>query len=83
MANKGGIPPVHPGEILREEFGVNEYQIETLEKEALKIFQRFKRLIREEETIDIELAEYLSDIIGNSVNFWLNLQENYNAIQNS
>ncbi|MFG1247633.1 HigA family addiction module antitoxin [Xanthobacter flavus] len=69
------LPPVHPGEILREEFlaplGLTAYALAA----ELKVPRtRIERLEREETSVTADTALRLARYFGTSAEFWLNLQ---------
>lgn len=68
-------PPVHPGEILREEFlvpyGLTPYALAKMIKVPRT---RVERLAREEAPVTTDTALRLGKVFGTSPNFWLNLQ---------
>lgn len=72
------IPPVHPGEMLLEEFlkplGMSPYA-------AAKVLRvprtRVERLVREETPITPDTALRLERAFGMSAEFWLNLQSRF------
>ena len=67
--------PIHPGEILREEF-IPDYDI-TVTGLATAIGvsrQTVNELLRERRAVSPEMALRLSRLFGNSPEFWLNLQ---------
>lgn len=71
-------PPIHPGEILREEFltplGVRPY---TLAKKLGTSRARIERLVREQVPVTVDTALRLSRCLGTTPEFWLNLQTSY------
>lgn len=70
--------PVHPGEILKHEF-LAEMGI-SAGKLASHIHvprTRIERLVKEETALTIDTAQRLSKAFGTSVEFWMNLQLNY------
>src|SRR5947209_6628526 len=71
-------PPVHPGEILREEFlsplGISQYR---LAKETSVPPRRINEIVRGIRTISADTALRLSRYFGTSERFWLNLQARY------
>lgn len=67
--------PVHPGEILREEFMADYGLTVSAMASALGISrQSINELIRERRAISPEMALRLAKFFGNSADFWLNLQ---------
>lgn len=69
--------PVHPGEILREDF-LPEYELSvTTLAEALGVSrQSVNELLRERRAVSPEMALRLGKLFGTSPEFWLNLQRN-------
>ena len=72
------LPPVHPGEILREEFlrpmGLTAYAV----AKAIGVPRtRVERLAREDTPLTADTALRLSRYFGNSAGFWMGLQAQY------
>ncbi len=61
-----GLPPIHPGEYIRE-------ALEDLGVSAMRI----SHLAREERPVTAELALRLGLAFGQSPQYWLNLQADY------
>jgi addiction module HigA family antidote len=72
------LPPSHPGEILREMF-INEHNLTITEvAEGLGIARgNLSAIVNERAGISPELAVKLSEAFGNTAQFWINLQKNY------
>jgi len=72
------LPPVHPGEVLREEFlkplGITQTQ---LAKELGVSFRAINELINEKRAFSPEMAIKLSKQFKTSPQFWLGLQMDY------
>lgn len=70
--------PVHPGEILRHEF-LEEMGISAgkLARHIRVPRTRIERLVKEETAVTVDTARRLSRALGTSVEFWLNLQMNF------
>jgi antitoxin HigA-1 len=72
------FPPVHPGEILLEEFlkpmGISQYR---LAKDINVPSRRINEIVRGERAISADTALRLSRFFGVSENFWMNLQARY------
>jgi addiction module HigA family antidote len=70
--------PVHPGEILLEEFlsplGVSQYR---LAKETSVPPRRINEIVRGSRAITADTALRLARYFGTSERFWLNLQSRY------
>jgi addiction module HigA family antidote len=71
-------PPVHPGEILREEFlsplGISQYR---LAKETSVPPRRINEIVRGLRSISADTSLRLARYFGLSERFWLNLQARY------
>jgi antitoxin HigA-1 len=72
------LPPLHAGEVLREEFlaplKLSPYGI----AKALGVPRtRIERLIREETALTADTALRLSRYFGTTAEFWMNLQTGY------
>jgi antitoxin HigA-1 len=67
--------PVHPGEVLREEFlePMGLTQVE-LAKHLDIPFQRVNMIVNEKRAITPDSALRLSRLFGTTVDFWMNLQ---------
>jgi addiction module HigA family antidote len=67
--------PVHPGEVLREDF-MPDYDLTVSGlASALGVSrQSVNELLRERRAVSPEMALRLSRLFGNSADFWLNLQ---------
>src|SRR5918911_5448654 len=77
MARKK-IAPIHPGEILREEFlaplGISQYR---LAKDTSVPPRRINEIVRGSRAISADTALRLARYFGTSERFWLNLQVRY------
>jgi addiction module HigA family antidote len=72
------LPPVHPGEILLEEFlepmGISQYR---LAKDLSVPPRRINEIVHGKRSITADTALRLSRYFGTSDRFWLNLQTGY------
>jgi len=72
------MPPVHPGEILQEEFliplRVSQYQ---LAKAVDVPARRINEIVHAQRRVTADTALRLSRYFGTSERFWLNLQARY------
>jgi addiction module HigA family antidote len=72
------MPPIHPGETLREDFmkplGLTSNR---LALELLVPATRISDIARERRAITADTALRLSRYFGTTPNFWMNLQANY------
>jgi antitoxin HigA-1 len=75
---KRDFPPIHPGEILREEFliplGISQYR---LAKEIHVPARRINEIVLEKRGISADTALRLSRYFGTTAQLWLNLQTRY------
>ena len=72
-----GLPPIHPGEYIREaldDLGITQAALaKTLGISSMRI----SHLVREERPVTAELALRLGQAFGQSPQYWLNLQADY------
>ena len=75
---KNGMRPIHPGEVLREDF------LEPLDMSANALANklgvtpaRINEIVREKRGITADSALRLAKYFGGSAQFWLNLQSTY------
>jgi len=72
------LPPIHPGEILLEEFlkpmGISQYR---LAKEIHVPARRINEIVQGKRAISPDTALRLARYFGLSERFWLNLQTRY------
>jgi antitoxin HigA-1 len=75
---KKKMPPIHPGEILLEEFlkplGLTQYR---LAKSLSVPPRRINEIVKGKRAITADTALRLARFFGNSERFWLNLQTTY------
>lgn len=75
---KRTLDPVHPGEILLEEFmqphGVTQYR---LAKETNVPARRINEIVQRQRSVTADTALRLARFFGTSEMFWLNLQARY------
>ncbi len=72
------LPPIHPGEILLEEFleplNISQYR---LAKDIRVSPRRINEIVHGKRAISADTALRLSRYFGSSERFWLNLQTRY------
>lgn len=72
------LPPIHPGEILLEEFlkpmGISQYR---LAKATSVPARRINEIVHGKRSITADTALRLSRFFGMSDRFWMNLQARY------
>lgn len=82
MVIKNGMRPVHPGEILREDFLVPlEMSANALSKALHVPAPRINDIVRERRGITADTAMRLARYFGGDARSWLNLQTNYELRQ--
>ena len=78
MARMRDLPPIHPGEQLREEFlkpmGLTAYR---LAKEIGVKVTRIRAILAERRGISGDTALRLGRYFGTSAEFWLNMQRDF------
>lgn len=78
MPRRKKLPPIHPGEILHEEFldplGLSQYR---LAKETSVPPRRINEIVRGQRSITADTALRLARYFGTSERFWLNLQAHF------
>lgn len=75
---KRDFPPIHPGEILLQEFliplGISQYR---LAKDIGVTSRRINEIVHGRRAITADTAIRLGRFFNMEVNFWLNLQSHY------
>jgi antitoxin HigA-1 len=78
MAQRKKHPPIHPGEILQEEFlmplGISQYR---LAKDTSVPPRRINEIVRGQRSISADTALRLARYFGTSERFWVNLQTRF------
>jgi antitoxin HigA-1 len=75
---RNGMRPVHPGEILREDFLVPMHMSPNALAKHLKVTPaRINEIVREERGITVDTALRLVAFFGGNAQTWLNLQQAY------
>jgi len=76
--NNKQLPPIHPGQILMEEFlepmGISQYR---LAKDISVPPRRINEIVHGKRSITADTALRLGRFFGMSPQFWLNLQTRY------
>ena len=77
-ANKDRLPPIHPGEILREEFltplGMSPHELSM----ALRVpATRINDIVNEKRGITADTALRLARYFGTTSRFWMNMQASW------
>ncbi len=72
------VPPIHPGEVLLEEFlrpmGISQYR---LAKSMRVPPRRINEIVHGKRSVAADSALRLARLFGTSERFWLNLQTRY------
>lgn len=76
-ATKNGLPAMHPGELLQEILHDRDMSQAALARAIGVSPMRISHVIREERPVTAELALRLGRAFGQSPQFWLNLQSDY------
>ena len=72
------LPPIHPGEILREEYMLPLQLSSNALARALEVTPaRINEIVRERRGISADTALRLARYFGNDAQSWLNLQQRY------
>ena len=76
--SKRDFPPIHPGEVLREEFltplGISQYR---LAKDIHVPARRINEIVLEKRGISADTALRLGRYFGMTPQFWINVQARY------
>ena len=72
-----GLPPIHPGEYIREALEDLGMTQAALAKSLGVSSMRISHVVREERPVTAELALRLGQAFGQSPQYWLNLQADY------
>jgi addiction module HigA family antidote len=76
-ATKNGMPPIHPGELLEEILHDRGMSQAALARAIGVSPMRISHVVREERPVTAELALRFGRAFGQSPQFWLNLQTDY------
>jgi addiction module HigA family antidote len=72
------MPPLHPGEVLAEEFmeplGLSQYRVA---KEISVSPRRINEIVHGDRSVTADTALRLAQLFGTTAEFWLNLQAYY------
>jgi antitoxin HigA-1 len=78
MSKNSKFPPVHPGEVLKEEF-LSPYEITQyrLAKDIDVPPRRINEIVLHKRAVSPDTALRLSRYFGTTAQFWMNLQSHY------
>ncbi len=71
------LPPIHPGQILREDLRDEGLTIASLAKSILVPANRISLIVNRRRAITADTAARLARFFGTSAQYWLNLQNHY------
>jgi addiction module HigA family antidote len=78
MRNKDRLPPIHPGEILREEFltplGMSAHELSMVLRVPAT---RINDIVNEKRGITADTALRLARYFGTTSRFWMNMQTSW------
>jgi addiction module HigA family antidote len=75
---RNGMRPIHPGEILREEYLIPLGMSSNMLAKALRVpANRVSGIVKETRSVTADTALRLARFFGTSPAFWLNLQTTY------
>jgi len=78
MMDKRKLKPIHPGEVLREEFlkpfGISE---ESLANSIGASVESVRKIVAEKQSVTADTALRLAKFFGTPAQFWLGLQPDY------
>ena len=77
MTVKNGMPPVHPGEILRDELDELEMSPHALALALAVPPNRITAILKGQRGITADTALRLSRYFGTTPQFWMNLQQTF------
>jgi len=78
MNARNNMRPIHPGEVLREEFlALLEITPHALAMQLRVTPSRINEIVREERPVTIETALRLARFFNTTPEFWMNLQQAY------
>ena len=74
---KNGMPPVHPGEVLRDELDELSMSPHALAKALVVPPNRITAILKGQRGITADTALRLSRYFGTTPEFWMNLQQTF------
>lgn len=77
QATMNGLPPIHPGEYIREALEDLGMTQAALARSLGVSTMRISHLVREERPITADIALRLGQAFGQSPQYWMNLQASY------
>jgi addiction module HigA family antidote len=81
MTARDGLPPIHPGMILRDEIDALELSANRLARALAIPTNRITAILNGTRAITADTALRLARLFGTSPEFWMNLQQDYELKQ--
>jgi len=78
MAQRKKLPPIHPGELLRDELNEIGLSLNELARALRVPMNRISAIVNGKRSITVDTAMRLARYFGTSLQYWLNLQNTYN-----
>ena len=77
MPQRRKLPPIHPGELLRDELGEIGISLNELARALRVPMNRISAIVNGKRSITADTAMRLARYFGTSPQYWLNLQSTY------
>lgn len=77
MAQRRRLPPIHPGELLRDELNEIGISLNGLARSLRVPMNRVSAIVNGRRAITVDTAMRLARYFGTSPQYWLNLQNAY------
>ena len=77
MAQRKKLPPIHPGELLRDELNEIGVSLNELARDLRVPMNRISAIVNGKRAITVDTAMRLARYFGTSPQYWLNLQNAY------
>jgi addiction module HigA family antidote len=77
MAQRRRLPPIHPGELLRDELNEIGVSLNELGRALRVPMNRISAIVNGKRAITVDTAMRLARYFGTSPQYWLNLQNAY------
>ena len=77
MARRKKLPPIHPGELLRDELNEIGVSLNELARALRVPMNRISAIVNGKRAITVDTAIRLARYFGTSPQYWLNLQNAY------
>ena len=77
MTQRRKLPPIHPGELLRDELAEIGVSLNELSRALRVPMNRISAIVNGKRAITVDTAMRLARYFGTSTQYWLNLQNAY------